>query len=163
MTVNSVESAAPSTAFGVTDTALTTASEDKQMFLQLLVAQLKYQDPTNPADQTEFLAQTAQFTSLEKMEAVAAQTAQLVSLSSAFGAGAMVGHHVTYSDSTGNLVNGVVDSVKFGPTGPIFVVDGVEVPMPNIMSLDAKAPAATNESGTPGETTGDSTTPGSDA
>ena len=39
------------------------------MFLNLLVAQLRYQDPMNPADSGEFLAQSAQFTSLEKMQA----------------------------------------------------------------------------------------------
>ena len=32
---------------------------DKDTFLKLLVAQLKYQDPSNPADSTQFLAQTA--------------------------------------------------------------------------------------------------------
>ena len=36
---------------------------DKDMFLKLMVTQLKYQDPLNPADPDEFLAQTAQFTS----------------------------------------------------------------------------------------------------
>ena len=48
---------------------------DKDMFLQLLVAQMRYQDPTNPTDSSQFLAQSAQFTALEKMEAVANQTA----------------------------------------------------------------------------------------
>ena len=42
---------------------------DKDMFLQLLVAQMRYQDPMNPTDSSEFLAQTAQFTALEKMQA----------------------------------------------------------------------------------------------
>jgi flagellar basal-body rod modification protein FlgD len=37
----------------------------KDAFLQLLVAQLKYQDPSTPADSREFLAQTAQFTMVE--------------------------------------------------------------------------------------------------
>lgn len=36
-------------------------------FLQLLVAQLRNQDPLNPADGTQFLAQLAQFSSLEQM------------------------------------------------------------------------------------------------
>lgn len=39
---------------------------DKNTFLKLLVAQLKYQDPMNPADGTQFVTQLAQFTSLEQ-------------------------------------------------------------------------------------------------
>lgn len=39
---------------------------DKNTFLKLLVAQLKYQDPMNPADGIQFVTQLAQFTSLEQ-------------------------------------------------------------------------------------------------
>ena len=49
------------------------------MFLNLMVAQLRYQDPMNPTDSGQFLAQTAQFTALEKMQDVADQTAALLS------------------------------------------------------------------------------------
>ena len=62
------------------------ATADKEMFLNLLVAQLRYQDPMNPADSGEFLAQTAQFTALEKMQDVADQTAALLSAQISFGA-----------------------------------------------------------------------------
>jgi len=40
---------------------------DEQTFLQLLVAQLQNQDPTNPVDGTQFVAQLAQFSELEQM------------------------------------------------------------------------------------------------
>jgi flagellar basal-body rod modification protein FlgD len=40
---------------------------NEQMFLQLLVTQLKNQDPTNPVDGTQFVAQLAQFSQLEQM------------------------------------------------------------------------------------------------
>jgi flagellar basal-body rod modification protein FlgD len=39
---------------------------DKNMFLQLLVAQLKNQDPLNPSDGTQFIGQLAQFQELEQ-------------------------------------------------------------------------------------------------
>jgi len=42
----------------------------KQMFLQLLVTQIRYQDPLNPADGTQFLTQLAQFTNVEQTLAI---------------------------------------------------------------------------------------------
>ena len=47
-------------------TAVKTKDTDKNMFLQLLVAQLRNQDPMNPKDGTEFVAQLAQFQQLEQ-------------------------------------------------------------------------------------------------
>ena len=46
--------------------AATNASKDKDMFMQLLVAQLRNQDPLNPSDGTQFVAQLAQFQQLEQ-------------------------------------------------------------------------------------------------
>ncbi|MDR1124832.1 MAG: hypothetical protein LBM64_02050 [Deltaproteobacteria bacterium] len=43
-------------------------TSDKEMFLKLLVAQLTYQDPLNPAEDTEFIAQLAQFTQVEELQ-----------------------------------------------------------------------------------------------
>lgn len=40
---------------------------DKDAFLQLMITQLQYQDPLDPVDDTEYIAQLAQFTSLEQM------------------------------------------------------------------------------------------------
>ena len=40
---------------------------DKQMFLELLVAQIRNQDPLNPADSMEYVSQLAEFSSLEQM------------------------------------------------------------------------------------------------
>jgi len=45
----------------------TSPQNDEQMFLQLLVAQLRNQDPMNPTDGTQFVAQLAQFSSLEQL------------------------------------------------------------------------------------------------
>ncbi len=54
---------------GDTGTSGSTTSSmgvDKNMFLQLLVAQLRNQDPLNPSDGTQFVAQLAQFQQLEQ-------------------------------------------------------------------------------------------------
>ena len=122
-------------------TAAPAGGEDKQMFLQLLVAQLRYQDPMNPADSSEFLAQSAQFTSLEKMQDVADQTAALLNAQVAFGASGLVGRQVTYLDETGAAVSGLVDSVTYGPTGPVLAVGDAKVTLSQIQSVNSAPPA----------------------
>ena len=141
------------------------ASADKDMFLKLLVAQMKYQDPMNPTDSSEFLAQSAQFTALEKMSTTAEQVTQLVGLQMAFGASSMVGRTVTYPMEDGTSVSGPVSSVKFTSTGPMLTVDGVDVPFADVTSVgngssDLSALATPAPGGTPtdGTTTDDSPT-----
>lgn len=51
----------------VTTAAGTKALGDEKIFLQLLVAQIKNQDPTKPVDSTQFMTQLAQFSNLEQM------------------------------------------------------------------------------------------------
>ena len=46
------------------------AAPTKDMFLQLLVAQIKNQDPLNPTDSTQFVSQLAQFSELEQVIAI---------------------------------------------------------------------------------------------
>jgi len=50
------------------DSSPDNVSQDQ--FLQLLVAQIHYQDPTNPTDSTTFVTQLAQFSSLEQLVAI---------------------------------------------------------------------------------------------
>ena len=55
------------------DHAVTNAKDElgKDVFLQLLVAQMKYQDPLNPQDNSQYLAELANFSALEQMTNVA--------------------------------------------------------------------------------------------
>ena len=136
MTVSAVEASPATFGLGTVPTTTTSAnSPDKDMFLQLLVAQMRNQDPMNPADSSEFLAQTAQFTSLEKMEAVADQTAQLVALQVAFGASSLVGRTVSYAGPDGGMLSGLVSSVRFEPTGPVLQVNGEDVHFAAVQSV----------------------------
>ena len=58
--------ASAGTASGTPPTVASPGSVDKNMFLQLLVAQLRNQDPMNPTDGTQFVGQLAQFQQLEE-------------------------------------------------------------------------------------------------
>ncbi|HET7327450.1 MAG TPA: flagellar hook capping FlgD N-terminal domain-containing protein [Nocardioidaceae bacterium] len=108
---------------------------DKDTFLQLLVAQLRHQDPMNPTDSSQFLAQSAQFTALEKMEAVADQTAQSLAAQLAFGASSMIGRTVSYENGGDQPATGTVDAVRFNSSGPVLDVGGTEIPLDAVTSV----------------------------
>ena len=105
------------------------------MFLKLMVAQLKNQDPMNPTDSSQFLAQTAQFTSLEKLDAVATQTAQALTAQMAFGASGLVGRTVTYTGTDGAELTGTVSSVRFTAGGPLLGVGDAEVDLNSVTKV----------------------------
>jgi flagellar basal-body rod modification protein FlgD len=121
---------------GTTPSTGTKAAGDKEMFLQLLVAQMRYQDPMNPTDSSQFLAQSAQFTALEKMQDVADQTAKLVSAQMAFGASGLVGKQVTWTDSDGATKSGTVNGVTFGVDGPTLAAGGSTFPITSLLSVN---------------------------
>lgn len=96
-------------AVGSTSTQSTNSnSMDKDMFLKLLVTQMQYQDPLEPTDNTEYMSQLAQFSTLEEMQ----------NLNTTISGGQMLsltGQYVILNvpDSTGNVsqVSGLVDYV----------------------------------------------------
>jgi flagellar basal-body rod modification protein FlgD len=128
-----------------TYTATTTADRKdqmgKDMFLKLLVAQMKYQDPANPASSSEFMAQTATFTQVEKLEEIAAQNASMLALQRSSSAGALVGRTVSYTDESGATQTGTVSAVRLGTdkTGATAVVGGVAVPMGRITEVSTSS------------------------
>jgi flagellar basal-body rod modification protein FlgD len=100
---------------------------DKDMFLKLLVAQLKYQDPTKPADATAFLSQTAQFTQVEKLDNVSSSLQSMVISQQILQASGLVGRTVTYAGTDGTDVTGVVTSATFSGASPTLHVGDTDV------------------------------------
>lgn len=123
------------TAPTTTSAAGSAVASDKQMFLELLVAQLRYQDPLNPTSSADFLAQTAQFSTLESVQQMTSYTGELLASQLAFGASGLVGRKVSYADADGQTVTGTVDQVTFGSTGPRLTVDGVEISINDLISV----------------------------
>jgi flagellar basal-body rod modification protein FlgD len=109
----------------------------KDIFLKLLVAQMKYQDPANPASSSEFMAQTATFTQVEKLEEIAAQNAAMLVLQEASTAGAMVGRSATYTDTDGSPVTGKITAVRLAQQNQeaVAVIGGKEIPVGRITEL----------------------------
>ena len=98
-------------------------SLDKDAFLQLLVAQMKYQDPLEPTSNTEYISQYATFSELEQMQNMSA-TLELSRASSLVGQTVLL----NVADSSGNTVTvqGNVDYVVY-ENGKAYLSVGGEV------------------------------------
>lgn len=111
---------------------------DQDMFLKLLVAQLKYQDPTNPADATKFLTETAQFTVVEKLGALSELNQQVLDAARSQSAASLVGRTVTYSDASGVARTGTVTATTLG-SAPTLTVGGVDVALDAVLRVEQAA------------------------
>ena len=115
---------------------------DKDAFLQLLVAQMKYQDPMEPTDNTEYVAQLAQFSSLEAMNNMG-DTMNLQNATSLVGKVVTV---ATMNETTGVMTEttGTVESVNKSGTKVYLMIDGNQYEMDDVREvLDSEYAKAT--------------------
>ncbi len=115
----------------------------KDVFLKLLVAQMRYQDPSNPVDSSQMMAQTATFSQVEKLEQLVNQNASMLVLQESATAGALVGRTATYTDTTGASKTGVVTSVRLASrdSEAVAVIDGVSVPVGRLTAIAVSKPS----------------------
>jgi flagellar basal-body rod modification protein FlgD len=141
----------------------------KDAFLQLLVAQLKNQDPMKPMDDTSFIAEMAQFSSLEQMQNLnktMESSQQFASLSQAAG---MIGKYVVIQDNgeEGTQHTGKVSEVR-STGGKLSVVldDGKDYDASTILQVGSNpfhltsSGASESDAGTSGGSTTDTTATG---
>lgn len=93
---------------------------DKDAFLQLLVAQMKYQDPLEPTSNTEYISQYAQFSQVEQMQNMAGSM-DLQRASSLVGEEVYI--KTTGSDGETKYVQGKVDYVVYENGKPFLSID----------------------------------------
>lgn len=84
----------------------------KDDFFKLLAVQFQVQDPMKPMEDTAFIAQMAQFSSLEQSSAMSSEIAQLRSEQKLATANSYLGQNVTVSDGEGGVVSGPVSAVE---------------------------------------------------
>lgn len=110
---------------------------DKNAFLQLLMAQLQNQDPLNPVDNKDFLAQQAQLSQVEKLDnltnAITAST-QLSQISQ------LVGKHVEVKTPYGQSINGIVSSGEITNGQGNIEINGENYSLAQVTRVYANAP-----------------------
>ena len=99
-----------------------TSDLDKDSFLKILVTQLTHQDPIQPMEDREFIAQMAQFSTLEQMTNLSSEMGQLRSLFARNQALALLGQFVEIRNA-GSFVQGRVEAVTGSEFPQILVND----------------------------------------
>jgi flagellar basal-body rod modification protein FlgD len=122
-----------------TATTPTAKSPDEQFgkdtFLKLLVAQLRYQNPLDPQDGSQFLAQTAQFTMVEKLSSLETQAKSSLAANQTLAASSMIGREIVYKDANNADQTGVVSSLKITADGPVLKVGNANVPLARVTEV----------------------------
>jgi flagellar basal-body rod modification protein FlgD len=127
---------AASTTTNNSSNQLPTQSLGKDAFLKLLVTQLKYQDPSKPMDDTQFISQMAQFSSLEQMTNVSTGLETLNKLQNSTQALNLAGHTVELKNPQGgDPISGKVDEVRFAGGTPSILVGGKEYTLGDVISV----------------------------
>lgn len=121
----------------VTPKKTTLGSDD---FMKLLAVQFQSQDPMKPMEDTAFIAQMAQFTSLDQSTSLVKEMALLRADQQNLSASGMLGRNVTVNDSTGLPVTGQVSAVESTEDGPVLVIDDVRYPLSSVQRVEYTAP-----------------------
>jgi flagellar basal-body rod modification protein FlgD len=104
-------------------------------FLQLLVAQLRYQDPSKPVDTASFMNETATLTQVQSSEQTAKVSLDMLSAQRAQTASSLVGHTVSYTGADGQLVTGYVSAATISTAKPTLKIGTAEVDLTQIQQV----------------------------
>lgn len=131
----------------------------KDDFLKLLITELKYQDPTDPMDNYEYISQMSTFSSLEQIQNLnTTMTSMADTLNGTLlpsmllqQSSSMIGKAVSYTQTTTSggtsttaELEGVVESVVMKDGGLYYVIDGEEIAASSVTSM-AEGSFSTND------------------
>ena len=114
-----------------------------QDFLQLLSTELQNQDPLQPMDDTAYLAQMAQFTSLQQVSTLSNTMSQMSSNQQNLAASSYLGQMVTMNTGNNSTVSGLVTGVDLSGTTPNLQVNGTSYPLTSLLSVSSASSSTT--------------------
>lgn len=130
----------PTTTSAAAATRTTKQALGQEDFLKLLTVQLAKQDPMKPMEDTAFIAQMAQFTSLEQSNTLVKEMGYMRADMQMYAANSMLGREVTISTEGGD-VTGKVDSITADSKSVYVNVDGVKYPYSAVIGVKPAAVA----------------------
>ncbi|SKC06982.1 flagellar basal-body rod modification protein FlgD [Arthrobacter sp. 49Tsu3.1M3] len=112
---------------------------DANVFMSLLVTQLKNQNPSAPMDTNQMMSQTLQLSMMEKMTELTTSSKEGFSLQMRTAAAQLIGHSVGYTLADGTTGTGVASSVSYAGSVPSVTIGDLSVPLDSITGLTAPA------------------------
>jgi len=112
---------------------------DANVFMTLLVAQMKNQNPSAPMDTNQMMSQTIQLSMMEKTTEMTTNSKEAFSLQMRSAAAQLVGHNVDYTLSDGTTGSGLASSVTFAGAVPAVKVGTLSIPLDSISGITAPA------------------------
>ncbi len=110
---------------------------DSNVFMTLLVTQLKNQNPSAPMDTNEMMAQTIQLSMMEKMTELTASSKDGLSLQMRSAAAQLIGHSVGYTLPDGTAGSGIATAVSFAGDKPAVTIGELSIPLDSITGIVA--------------------------
>ena len=129
MVVNGINTTqSPAGSASSKETTSTAPKIDYNGFLQLLIAQMKNQDPTNPSDSSEYMSQLAQLSSVQEAVTTNTKLDTLLSSSALAQADGLIGHTASFTDANGQSTTGKITEVRIIQGGAVATLDtGIQV------------------------------------
>ncbi|MFM9919324.1 flagellar hook assembly protein FlgD [Lacisediminihabitans sp. H27-G8] len=134
-TVSTAAADAASGIYSGSTTRVPKQTMDSEVFMKLLVTQLRTQDPSAPMDTNQMISQTTQLSMMEKMTELSTTSTEDFSLQMRIAAAAIVGKQVSYSDAAGVSHTGTASSVSFAGSVPQVKIGGVDVALDTISGI----------------------------
>jgi len=106
-----------------------------QAFLQLLVAQLQYQDPSKPVDTASFMNETATLTQVQTMEQSAQASTELLTAQRAQTASSLVGRTVSYLAADGTAQTGLVTAATISSADPTLKIGTNQIALSQVQQV----------------------------
>ena len=106
-------------------------------FLQLLVAQMQNQDPTNPVSSDQFLQEMASFTEVVDISQLQTLTQSLLSNEVATQGLGLLGKQVTAQTTAGAQVTGTVTELTMVQGQPMLTINGTQLPVSQVVSVQS--------------------------
>ena len=128
MNVSSATDTSNSAATTSTTPPTSSNTVDYNTFLQLLIAEMKNQDPTNPMDTSEYMSQFAQLSTVEQAMQTNSKLDALLSSQALSQADGLIGRTVNFVDTTGASISGKIASISINTDGSVATLeDGTKV------------------------------------